>query len=177
MKCLLLCLSLFAANNAFSAIVSVGSAAPVALPNGRVGSTPTATYRTVHQLSFSLSAAQTVMFLTTSDLYLRACSGTGIAGRCPLGESISGNQRILVINKANKAIVYQEIFKYALSAGTVYPSGTPANEKATVISGVNETSSLHGVANLNAGNYELQLQVRNDFYPMTIHPKRLTVSY
>lgn len=175
MKVFLAILSITISFTASAKVFTAGMKSPVELPNGRTGSTQTATYRSVNSLTFNLSAPAAMVIFTTSDLYLKACSASSISKRCPLGEMTTGNQQIVVINNDTKLTVFSEIFKYGLGSGVAFSELTPAQEKFSAKNDLNTTSTLHAVTNvLPAGNYTVHLQLRNDTNPMTVHPKRLT---
>lgn len=176
MKLSLILITIIASLSAHAKVFSTGMQQPILLPNGRNGSTSIAQYKNVNSVAFKLEVSSAVLIFSTADLYLTSCSATGIADRCPLGETTTGNQQLVIVDNATNTTVYSEIFKYGLSSGVIFPSTTTSNDKLSAKAGANITSTLHGVSRvLPAGNYTAYLQVRNDFNPMTVHPKRLTI--
>lgn len=168
---------LFCFINAEAKIFSTGAKAPILLPHGRSGSTSVAVYQTIDELTFTLADGGDAMFMIVADLYLAGCSATGDSRRCNMGESNAGNQKLMIIEVSTGRVVLEEIFKYTVSAGTSFdPSVTKVQDKVAVKAGVNMTTSPHIVAeNLKSGNYIARYQIRNDYFPMNVHSKRLTV--
>lgn len=167
----------FCTSMASAKIYSAGAKSPVELPNGRSGATSIATYQNMNEVAFELTASSSVMIFTTTDLYLKGCSATGVAERCGTGEANSGNQKLVIIHLATNRVVQEEIFKYGLSSGAVFDASViHTKDKVAIRVGANTTSTIHMVSsNLPAGRYLARLQVRNDFNPMFVHSKSISV--
>ncbi len=176
---LIIGLTIVPVRESWAKIATSGRMAPVSLPNGRTGSTPTAVYQMINEVTFSISAPQNVMLFATTVLYLGSCSGSSVAAaRCPFTESAAGNEKLSIIEVSTNTVVGEEIFEYSLSTTSLFPSVVPETERPSIGNGAKRASTPHFVVGLTRpGTYKARLEIRNDFRPITAHSKRITVVY